>query len=208
MDNTLTKQRNIGLLGGSFDPVHLGHLALAREAMKCYALDEVRLLPCAQQALKTVVPASAEDRCAMLRLALAEELNLTLDCREIFRGGITHSYDTVQELIQENPNVRFWFILGMDSVIDFNQWYRAAELLNLCEFIAFDRPGVTRCNPVFDERLLAHQLQGPLIDTSSTNLRRTVAMGETISYSIPLLVERYLRDHRLYFEGNSHESDQ
>lgn len=189
--------RNIGILGGSFDPVHAGHLALARAAMAAFGLDEVRLMPCAQQALKDRRPAPAEDRCAMLRLAVAREPGLTLDCREVFRGGRTHTYDTLRELRGELRGARLWFLLGMDSVRDFARWYRARELLGLCDFIAFDRPGVAAPEEPFDARLLAHRLRGPLMDVSSSAVRAVAAEG-AIRYPMGDLEERYLKGHQLY----------
>lgn len=198
--------REIGLLGGSFDPIHAGHVALARAALDAFGLDEVRLMPCAQQALKDRAPAPAEDRCAMLRLALAGEPRLTLDCRELWRPGRTHTYDTVAELRAELPGARLWFILGMDSVRDFPRWYRARELVGMCAFIAFDRPGVPPPDPPFDARLLAHRL-GPLCAASSTEIRREVARGEAIRYPIHTLAGHYLRARRLY-QGDLHEADQ
>ncbi len=190
--------REIGILGGSFDPVHEGHLALARTARETFGLDEVRLMPCARQALKERRPASAEDRCAMLRLALAREPGLTLDCRELFRGGRTHTYDTLSELRAELPGARLWFILGMDSVRDFARWHRARELLGLCAFIAFDRPGVPPPERPFDARLLEHRLRGPLMGVSSSDVRRAVAARDAIRYPMGDLEERYLKGRHLY----------
>ena len=193
--------REIGLLGGSFDPVHAAHIALAKAAMAAFGLGEVRLMPCAQQALKALearAPARAEDRCAMLRLAIAGEPGLTLDCRELFRRGSTHTYDTLAELRAECPGARFWFIVGMDSVRDFPRWHRAGELVGLCEFIAFDRPGVDTPERPFDPRLLAHRLRGPLSDASSTEIRHAVAQGGAFRYPMDVLAGRYLRARRLY----------
>ena len=162
-----------------FKPVtFLGSMPIAKAAMAAFGLGEVRLMPCAQQALKALearAPARAEDRCAMLRLAIAGEPGLTLDCRELFRRGPTHTYDTLTELRAECPGARFWFIVGMDSVRDFPRWHRAGELVGLCEFIAFDRPGVDTPERPFDPRLLAHRLRGPLSDASST--KRGAGLG-------------------------------
>lgn len=107
--------RRVGILGGSFDPVHAAHLALARAAADTFALDEVRLMPCAQQALKRRRPAPAEDRCALLRLALGGDPRLTLDCRELWRRGKVYTIDTILELRAELPGAELWFILGMDA---------------------------------------------------------------------------------------------
>ena len=191
-------KRNVGLLGGSFDPVHEGHIALAQAALEAFGLDEVRFMPCAQQALKAHAPASAKDRCAMLRLALAPYPQFTLDCREIFRGGKTYTYDTLMALRQAEPKTTFWFIMGMDSARSFSKWYRAAALPSLCEFILFDRPGVDEPETDPVPGLKAHRLTGPLIDISSSDIRATVAENRPIRYPICDLEVRYLRDHNLY----------
>lgn len=192
------RMRHVGLFGGTFDPIHIGHLALAEEAQKTFALDEVRFLPCAQQALKETCPASAKDRCAMLRLAIASHATFTLDCRELFRKGKTYTYQTIMELKAEAPDIRFWFIMGMDSANSFPRWYQAEALSKSCEFIVFDRPGVEPPSHAFAATLLAHRLTGPLNPHSSTTIRSAVAKNQSIRYSMCDLEERYLRDHHLY----------
>ena len=188
--------RQVGLLGGTFDPVHNAHLALAQAALEAFALDEVRFLPCAQQALKRRRPASAEARCAMLRLALADRPRFTLDCRELFRPGKTYTVDTLQELRRQEPEVHFWFIFGMDSVCDFPKWHRAETLLGLCDFIAFDRPGVPLPAHPFSPKLLAHRLRGPCLDLSSTAIREARAAGQLPAGLLPPAVEAYLSASR------------
>ncbi len=190
--------RNIGILGGSFDPVHDAHIALAEVARDHFDLEEVRLLPCAQQALKNHTPAPPEDRCAMLRLAIANRPHLTLDCCELFRGGKTYTYETLMRLKAREPSTQFWFIIGMDSVVSFPHWYRARELLDLCNFIVFDRPGVNVPANIFDSRLLNYRLTGPQLNVSSSDLRQGVAKNSRIRYPMGELTERYLRDHNLY----------
>jgi nicotinate-nucleotide adenylyltransferase len=191
-------KRNIGLMGGSFDPVHEGHIALAQAALETFSLDEVRFMPCAQQALKEHAPATAKDRCAMLRLALANHPQFTLDCREIYRGGKTYTYDTLMALRAEEPEATFWFIIGMDSAQSFSKWYRAEALPGLCEFILFDRPGISESTVPAVPGFKAHRLTGPLLDISSSDIRAAVAEKRPIRYAICDLEERYLRDHNLY----------
>ncbi len=190
--------RQIGLLGGSFDPIHEAHLALAKAALETFHLDEVRFLPCAQQALKNHAPAPAEDRCALLRLALADEPRFGLACDELFRGGITYTYDTLMRLRAREPQAHFWFILGMDSVQSFPKWKCAEALLDLCSFIVFDRPGIEPPDHPFAARLLQHRLTGPLSTISSSELRQQLAKNHGFRYSMGKLTERYLRDHNLY----------
>lgn len=167
--------RNVGILGGSFDPIHAGHLAIAEAALQTFGLDEVRFLPCAQQALKSRKPSAGDRRCAWIRQAIAGNARFTLDCRELVRSGKIYTFDTLCELKRELPQAKLWFICGMDSVRDFPKWHRPQEVLDLCEIIAFDRPGVEVPKPPFDPRLLSHHLRGPLIDLSSTQIRAAQA---------------------------------
>ena len=190
--------RHVGILGGSFDPIHRGHIALAQTALNAFGLDSVRLMPCAQQALKARKPTPAADRCAMLRLAIAGDSRLELDCRELNRGGITYTYDTLKELKQEEPTTQFWFIIGADSAQSFPRWYRADELLDLCNFIVFERPGCRLKAEGTDPRLLRYRLDGPLVDVSSTDIRRAVAEKRDFRYAMGVLEERYLEGRSLY----------
>lgn len=192
------RARQVGLLGGSFDPVHPAHIALARAALEAFHLDEVRFLPCAQQALKTHRPVSSEDRCAMVRLAVADDPRLTLETSEVLRGGRTYTYDTLVALRRREKGAHFWFILGMDSVRAFSRWHKARELLELCSFIVFDRPGVEPPETVFDSRLLLHHLHEPRLDCSSSDIRASVATGTAIRYPTLQRVEAYFRAHALY----------
>lgn len=190
----------IGLLGGTFDPIHRAHIALALAARDAFDLSEVRFMPCAQQALKTRHPASATARTALLRLALAPHAGLTLDTRELYRPGKTYTYDTLCELRRAEPQADFFFIFGMDSVCDFSKWHRARELLTLCHFIAFERPGIDPPAVPFSAELLAHRLCGPRIDLSSTALREAIARADwaAAEQMLPPGLLPYLRHHALY----------
>lgn len=189
------RPRRIGLLGGSFDPIHRAHLALAEAAREAFALDELRLMPCAQQALKTRRATSAEARCAMLRLALADHPHLTLDLRECYAAGPIYTIDTLRALRAAEPDAEFWFIVGMDSVVSFPKWRNPEELLTLCHFIAFDRPGIEPPERPFSPALLAHRLHGPLLNLSSTDLREALAAGHFPSNALPPAILPYLRAH-------------
>ncbi len=192
------KPRQIGLLGGSFDPIHMAHLALAREAIAQFALDEVRLMPCAKQALKAHSPASAEARSAMIRLAIADDARLTLDCRELYRDRPVYTIDTIKELQDELPEAQLWFIMGMDSAQHFPRWHKAEELIALCDFIVFDRPGCTEPTHDFAGRLLAHRMRGAFLEIASSELRFGLAHGADIAEAIPSLPRTYLRKNHLY----------
>jgi nicotinate-nucleotide adenylyltransferase len=196
--------RRIGILGGSFDPVHKGHLALALTALTQYDLDEVRLMPCAQQALKGKHQTSAENRCALLRLAIANYPQLTLDCREVFRSGKTYTYDTLLTLHREDPNAQYWFICGMDSVCQFDKWYRAKDLIDMCSFLVFDRPGIDLPEHPFHPKLLAHRLTGPLMDVSSSDIRQRFANQHPVEEMIGPMEARYIKANKLYTTKEDH----
>ena len=132
--------RQIGILGGSFDPVHAAHLAIAKAAADAFALDEVRLIPCAQQALKDRRPSPAEDRCALLRLALADDPRLTLDCRELWRPGKTYTIDTLRQMrALVGPSTPLVLILGADQWKNFHTWRSWSEFLDFANIALCNR---------------------------------------------------------------------
>ncbi len=195
---------NTGLLGGTFDPVHNAHLMLAREALAA-GLDEVWFLPCAQQALKDHSPhASAEDRLAMLRLAVEGEGRFSVCAAEIERGGTSYTVETIEALSAQFPNRRLTCIIGMDSAQTFPAWKEPERLLALCDFLVFDRPGCPEPAHPFAEKLLRKRLPGIPTALSSSELRKKIAQNEPIGYLIPRTVENYIRLKGLY---RSHDHD-
>lgn len=195
------QRRKIGILGGSFDPVHFAHLDIADQACTSYGLDEVWLMPCQQQALKPRgAQASIEQRLDMLRLAIVDRPALKLCLFEVEQGGIAYTVETMRMLTTTSPEVSFYFIMGMDSVNGFSRWKEPDVLLTLCQFIVFDRPDVMPIPSPYTSILLKHRFSTFKSTISSTELRKIIAQNGEIGYYVPRAVEIYLCEHKLYRE--------
>ncbi len=188
----------IGLFGGSFDPVHIAHLALARCALEQLALDELRWLPTAHSWQKPEPPAPAADRAAMLRIAIAGEPRFALDPRELRRVGPGYTLDTVRELQAEQPGARWYLIIGQDQFEGLHTWHDWPELLQRVTLAIAQRPGTAgTVHPQVQQA--AHQrVLLPPMDISSSEVRRRAAAGEPLAALVPPGVARYIEDHRLY----------
>ncbi len=197
----------IGVLGGTFDPVHYGHLAIAEEARVRLELDTVLLVPARLQPLRqnqhTTTP---EHRAAMLERAIVDNAAFTLSRIEYERPGPSYTVDTMAALRERCPRgSELFFILGVDALAELPHWREPERLITMCRLVVFERPG---CN--FDPRNLFLQLpllrdrtiflEGPRLEISSTELRRRVRSGLPIRYLVPDPVAEYIRSHRLYLE--------
>ena len=196
----------VGLLGGSFDPVHEGHLALAREAMRVAALDRVLFAPAADSPFKVGrMQASAEDRVAMLSLALADEPRFGICRADVDRGGVSYSIDLVRDALAAlPPGTELFFVLGADALAGLHRWYRADELVRLCRFLSFGRRGTDidparlGFDPATNARLAADWHPGFDVPDSSTEIRRRAAAGEPLDGLVPPAVAAYIAAHGLY----------
>jgi nicotinate-nucleotide adenylyltransferase len=189
----------IGILGGSFDPVHFGHLIVAQEAAARLALDRVRLVVAGRQPFKREGHAApAEDRLAMLCLAVAGDPCLIADDREIRRPGPSYTIDTLRELRREQPGGALCLLIGADAAGDFPQWHEAETIPSLATVVVLTRPGTT----VPDHPLIAQTLEVPAIDISATLVRARCRRGESIRYLVPDAVARYIAERRLYTAGD------
>ncbi len=184
--------RRVGLLGGTFDPPHLGHLVAAECARIGWDLDEVRLLVASDPWMKST-SATAADRVEMARLAVGDDPYLTVDARELHRRGPTYTADTLAELHTEDPGVHWVFVVGADAAASLDDWERIAEVESLAELVCVDRPGYARV-----ERPGLGHLEVPGIDVSSTALRRRVARGEAVRYLTPPAVADHIAARGLY----------
>jgi len=196
----------IGLYGGSFDPVHFGHLLAAQAVCEGFGLDRVVFIPAAQAPLKAqAVSASGEARLAMLRAATAGDARFSVSDVELRRGGLSYSLETVRAFQAEHPGDTFYWIMGGDQVERLAQWRRVEELAAAVEFIAVDRPGCEAVlagavaqPPVAGLRL--HRMQGRQFDMSSTELRERARLGLPLDYFLPHKALVYLNAHCLYRE--------
>lgn len=197
----------IGLLGGSFDPVHLAHLALARTALTELTLDQVQLLPAGHPWQRPALGASPAHRLAMLRLAVGQEEKIVINPVEIDRNGPTYTIDTVLGLL---PGHEYFWILGADQLQNFCTWRQWSDIAERVQLVVAQRPGSETIAPS-ELKTWMHQHQKPLIqlpfkplNVSANEIRRRIAEGETISQFIPELVENYISAHGLY---RQHKTD-
>jgi nicotinate-nucleotide adenylyltransferase len=189
--------RRIGIFGGTFNPVHTGHLILTQDAMEALRLDEVRFIPCATPPHKLARDlASARDRLAMLRLALRDHDGFVLDDLEIRRGAPSYSVDTLAALRDRQPGAQFYFIIGADSLPELPRWYQADRLRKLATFIVLPRPGFTL--PASPRGWRVRVIAGHACAIASRDIRRRVAAGKTIRHLVPANVYRYIQRHKLY----------
>lgn len=199
-------EEQIGLLGGSFDPVHDAHLALARSAIENLALDALLWIPTGNAWQKARALTPAADRIAMLRLAIAGEDRQRIDTCEVDREGPSYMIDTVLELGRRNPNIRLWLLLGQDQLSNLPTWHRWRELVSRVGFAVANRVGVAALAPAELRAAGATVVDVPLapMTVSSTEIRQRVAAGMGITSLVPAAVARYIAEHKLY--RNPHRS--
>lgn len=196
----------IGILGGTFDPVHYGHLMAAEFARSEFRLNKVLLMLSARPPHKNETSIlHQEHRLKMLQLAAADNPNLEVSDLEIKRPGYSFTIDTIKYLQEQNPQQAVYFIAGADMLYSIHTWKDAEELCRMCKFIVVTRPGYRwerkspRLSPVPDalwENLF--YLEVPGYDFSSTDIRNRVNQGKTIKYLLPPAVEEYIIEHQLY----------
>lgn len=195
---------NIGLLGGSFDPVHNGHLAAARAAMAFGGLDRVIFIPAACSPFKMGnTTASSVHRLEMLRLATASESQMSVSGVEIVQSGVSYTIDTVRHFLAELPEAKLFFILGADALVTLHAWHDAHALVELCDFITLARSGsevgtLPGFSAATSERLLNGVIRDFEVHASSTDVRQRVAAGASITDSVHPDVACYIAEHGLY----------
>ena len=187
----------LGLFGGSFDPVHLGHLLVAQAAMEELGLDRLYFIPAAQSPFKPQnQPSPAAERLRLLRLALAGQTPLAVDEQEIKRGGISYTVDTLRDYARRFPQVELFCLIGADNVVNLPKWREAAELARVAEFVAIPRPGEAAV--LFPPPFRGRMLKGFPLGVSSSQIRARVTAGLPIDYLVPPAVAEAIRNYRLY----------
>lgn len=187
----------VGILGGTFDPPHLGHLVVAECARVELELEEVRFVVAGEPWMKGSAPTPAPVRAAMVHAAVEADRHLVVDEREVARPGPTYTSDTLAELHDEEPETDWWFILGEDAAAGLSRWSRIDDAMQLATFVVVTRPGVNAPVAGWLKQRLVH-LQVPQLEVSSTQLRERFAAGLATRYLVPDAVDRYVRSHGLY----------
>ena len=188
----------VGLLGGTFDPVHHGHLVVAQAALDELELDEVRLLVAGDPWQKDAVTPAAV-RVELCELAVADHDELVVDDRECRRDGPTYTVDTLLELRVEEPEAEWVFLLGADAAARLPQWHRGEAALTLARFVAVTRPGHPMPDRLPDG---VETLAVPPLDVSSTQLRELAGRGRSLRYLVPGSVRRRIGEYGLYGPGD------
>ncbi|MBN2908595.1 nicotinate-nucleotide adenylyltransferase [Polycladomyces sp. WAk] len=191
---------NIGIFGGTFDPIHIGHLIIAEQAWQSAGLDEVWFIPAASPPHKPgqdITP--AEHRVEMVRLAIRDHPKFRLSTVELQRPGPSYTVDTVRQLCAQHPRDRFFLIVGGDMVNDLPNWYKIEEILQMVDIIGHARPGTTTdaLPPEIAEKVI--WVRDPVtVNVSSTQIRRQLASGASARYLLPEPVRKYIKGKRLY----------
>ena len=215
----------IGVMGGSFNPVHCGHLSVARDVKAILKLDRMALMPAAQSPLKGVHSVSAEHRAAMLELAVASHPELDLDLRELSRKGPSYTFDSLTELREAlGLQASLYFIMGDDLLPSLTRWSRWQEILHYAHVVVVSRPGVFPAVPATVKEWWNHhemslealhqsscggvsRVECPLVNVSSTAIRAAIELGSPLSEVIPDAVLEYITHHNLYAVSSQAEAN-
>ena len=197
----------IGILGGTFDPIHEGHLQIAKSVRECLRLDKVIFIPAGRPWLKSGQSVTdAVHRLSMVELAIEGNPHFEVSRIEIERPGPTYTVDTLTELRRRKEDAELYLILGMDSVRDLGRWHRPERIFELCLVAAVSRPGVADISVCDLERVFPssagriRMVNGPMVNTSATDIRSRAAGGSTLR-GVPDSVRDYIIKHELYGNG-------
>jgi nicotinate-nucleotide adenylyltransferase len=189
----------IGFLGGSFDPVHFGHLCAAQDAFEQQQLDRLIFVPAAQAPLKpSTALAPAEDRLALLRLATEGDRRFEVSDYELRQGGVSYTIDSARYFRQLYPHDRLFWVIGGDQLPKMPLWKRIDELVRLIEFVVLERPGHLVKTPPEIAGLRLHRCAGHLIEISSTELRERAKRGLALDYFMPHKTVVFIEQKALY----------
>ena len=212
----------VGIFGGTFDPIHYGHLRVAEEIVETVGLQKMYFVPAGMPRLRHSPVASSQHRVEIVRLAIQKNPDFVLDEREIYRDGVSYSIDTVREFKQEfGEEVRLCFVLGADAFIKLPEWNNWKELFNLCHFIVSTRPGYTftlikellskelreECSQrwVSNTETLKKETSGlifiastTMLDISATSIRAHIAVGRNVRHLVPSVTVNYISKNKLY----------
>jgi nicotinate-nucleotide adenylyltransferase len=182
----------IGIYGGTFDPIHHGHLILAREARELLEFEKVIFVPAAVSPFKSAPAASAQVRLSMLRAAIEGEPGFELDDCELRRPPPSYTIDTIEEIRTRKRDAQLCYLIGEDNLPTLEKWHRFDELRKAVQFIVLDRTGMPPDHP--------YPIVHRKIDISATDIRKRVASGQSIRYFVPQAVEEIIRREKIYQE--------
>jgi nicotinate-nucleotide adenylyltransferase len=184
----------IGIYGGTFDPIHHGHLILGRQACEELGLDQLIFVPARVSPFKSPAFASGEQRLSMLRAAIEGQDGFAAEDCELKRSPPSYSIDTVLQIRERDPNAELFWLIGADNVGGLDKWHRIEALKNLVQFVVLDRGRGYKSEPEFP-------VVRRNIDISATDIRKRVASGRSIRYLVPKAVEDIIRREKLYRES-------
>jgi len=182
----------IGIYGGTFDPIHHGHLILAREARELFGFEKVIFVPAAVSPCKSAPAASAQVRLSMLRGAIEGEAGFELDDCELRRPPPSYTIDTIEDIRTRKRDAQIYYLIGEDNLPTLQKWHRFDELRKAVQFIVLDRTGTPPDHP--------YPIVHRKIDISATEIRKRVASGQSIRYFVPQAVEEIIRRDKIYQE--------
>ncbi|AXV65671.1 nicotinate-nucleotide adenylyltransferase [Pseudoalteromonas lipolytica] len=206
----------IAIFGGTFDPIHLGHLNMAEQCVKQCQLNTLYFMPCAIPAHKAKPGISDEHRINMLKLAIASNPQFAIDYRELNRSGASYSLLSLKELRSEHPTAPILFLIGMDSFNNLDKWYQWQEIVTLCHIVVYQRPGqichvegelaVYKADALTDKLAQLKQspagklffLNGLQVDAASSQIRKQLYLNEQAAELLPASVSQYIAQHHLY----------
>ena len=199
-----------GILGGTFDPVHLGHITIAEQVRDELDLDEVLLMPAGMPMSRPGAEVtSARQRLAMVEIAVENRPRLKASAMEIERGGPTYTVDTLEELRKSgNEDDEVFFVVGSDSLELMGSWKEPERIISLCTVVVVPRPGyrhsiseMERIIPGLPEKII--DLKGPYLDISASQIRQRVKDGKPVGHLVPEGIEDYIKSHHLYRSGKA-----
>lgn len=196
----------IGILGGTFDPIHLGHLFVAEAARDAFNLNKVLFIPTGDPPhKKSSRLASGKDRIQMIQKAICDNPTFHLDSREVERIGTTYTIDTLTEIKELYPHDELFFIIGGDTLLELKNWRNFSSVAGLCDFIVYQRLGYRHHEQKEEAlslqqtyRARIHFMEGPYLDVSSRDIRQRLEQKQTIRYLVPDEVVIYIKEHKLY----------
>lgn len=196
----------IGILGGTFNPIHNGHLLMAEYTREAMELEQVWIMPSGRPPHKHhPVLVTDDDRCEMIKLAIQDNPAFVFSDMEMIRQGMTYTADTLAQLKEQYPEHEFYFIMGADSFVELSTWYQPEQIFSLAEIVVVNRQGTTKHQFVEYRDLYekkygkeAFLVEMPFVGISSTNIRLRAATGLSVRYQVPGVVAEYMEKNGLY----------